>query len=253
MTSDQVQIKVREFLVEAFADAKAVNARYSLRAFAKRVGVSPGALSELIKGHRPISSKTIDRIERKLDLPPQFFAQMKRESDDTKTSTSLTLDQFAILADPIHFAILALMDTSNIVPTVDEIARRLGRLKRDVQGALDKMESLDLVEKREIRWISTGESLESPDEVTSRAIKKSHRLSLREAEVALDEIDIEWRDFTTLTLAFDASQISAAKKLIRKFRKDFSKISEKRNCDEVYKLAIQFFPLTKRENKEKEK
>lgn len=252
MVSSQVQLKVREFLAESFTEAKAINSRYSLRAFAKKVGVSPGALSEIMKGNRSISNKLVARIETRLELPPDFFDVENSTIEVPFSPKSLTLEQFAVLADPIHFSILALMETQDFSSDVDWMAHRLNRSKREVQSAIQKLITLDLVKNDGDQLISTGEPLESPDEVASRAIKSSHRQSLREAEAALNEVDLECRDFTTLTFAFNTQDTQKAKNLIRKFRREIEKLSQSGKSDEVYKLAIQFYPVTKLRNKKEE-
>jgi uncharacterized protein (TIGR02147 family) len=66
----------------------------------------------------------------------------------------------------------------------------------------------------------------------------------------IDEIEIELRDFSSLTLVIDPQKINEAKQVIKEFRKKMTSLSMQDNPQEVYQLAIQFFPLTKPEIKE---
>ncbi len=57
-----------EFLLRAFDERKEKNPRYSLRAFARSLGVSSGQLSEILSGKRPLSHKLARRISIAMTL-----------------------------------------------------------------------------------------------------------------------------------------------------------------------------------------
>jgi transcriptional regulator with XRE-family HTH domain len=57
-----------EYLICTFNDRKDKNPRYSLRAFARSLGVSSGQLSEILSGKRPLSHKLARRISMALAL-----------------------------------------------------------------------------------------------------------------------------------------------------------------------------------------
>lgn len=57
-----------EFLITTFNERKEKNPRYSLRAFARSLGVSSGQLSEILSGKRPLSHKLARRISIALAL-----------------------------------------------------------------------------------------------------------------------------------------------------------------------------------------
>jgi transcriptional regulator with XRE-family HTH domain len=57
-----------EYLISTFNERKEKNPRYSLRAFARSLGVSSGQLSEILSGKRPLSHKLARRIAIALAL-----------------------------------------------------------------------------------------------------------------------------------------------------------------------------------------
>lgn len=57
-----------DYLISIFNDRKEKNPRYSLRAFARSLGVSSGQLSEILSGKRPLSHKLARRISIALAL-----------------------------------------------------------------------------------------------------------------------------------------------------------------------------------------
>ena len=46
------------------------NSRYSQRAFARDLKLSPGALSEILHGKRPITAKLVFKLQKSLGLNP---------------------------------------------------------------------------------------------------------------------------------------------------------------------------------------
>jgi transcriptional regulator with XRE-family HTH domain len=59
-------IRLRTILDQEFARRKRVNARYSLRAFAKSVDLEHSTLSQLMRGRRTMTWKSIQAIAGKL-------------------------------------------------------------------------------------------------------------------------------------------------------------------------------------------
>ncbi|HEY8269264.1 MAG TPA: hypothetical protein VIG33_00125 [Pseudobdellovibrionaceae bacterium] len=66
---DAVELKTAaDYLISIFNERKEKNPRYSLRAFARSLGVSSGQLSEILSEKRPLSHKLARRISVALAL-----------------------------------------------------------------------------------------------------------------------------------------------------------------------------------------
>src|SRR4051812_39521403 len=80
------------------------NPSYSLRAFAKSLGVSHTILSLVLAGKRPLARKSARKISEKLGLDPAQQAAFLRFGDPGPRfqAQQLTLDQFALIADWYH-------------------------------------------------------------------------------------------------------------------------------------------------------
>ena len=72
------------------------------------------------------------------------------------------------------------------------------------------------------------------------------KINLNLANISLTTVPVDKREFGSMTLAFNSKRIEEAICLIRKFQEDFSVIFEDDEKDEVYKLNVQFFPLSKK-------
>ncbi len=62
MQKDVSADKALVLLLKKFEESKRKNARWSQRAFALKIGLSSGALSEILKGKRPLSAQLKKRF-----------------------------------------------------------------------------------------------------------------------------------------------------------------------------------------------
>jgi uncharacterized protein (TIGR02147 family) len=77
------------------------------------------------------------------------------------------------------------------------------------------------------------------------ARKSLQRQILTKALAALDDVPIENRDQSSMTLAIDSSKLNEAKKMLKKFRRDFTKhLQESKIRNHVYHLSLSFYPVT---------
>lgn len=58
----------QKFLAQEYSRRRNINPRYSQRAFARQIGLSPGELSEVLSGKRRLSLKSALRIARAMGL-----------------------------------------------------------------------------------------------------------------------------------------------------------------------------------------
>lgn len=258
---------IQTVLTREFTRAKERNPAFSQRAFAKRVGLSSGAMSSLMSGQRRISKKLAKRLLDNLALNPveksellQSFEGEKKNGPEqvsviktlqpierTKKEKRLSLDQFEILANPLHFNLLSLLEIPGYQRSPAKMARKLGKETREVRLALERLTRLGLVEKSSEGFLPTNEEIASPDEVASSGIKRHHIESMEEARDSLFRDPIDKRDFTSQTLAVNSKQLEQAKALIRTFGEQLAELLDQGpgEKEDVYKINIQFFPVTR--------
>lgn len=241
---------VRRVLITELLQAQARNPNYSMRAYARRLGLPQSALSEIISAKRKITAQYAKKIVQALDLSPQTQAQLLASSESDLGFRSLDMDTFHLIADWQYFAILSLAETEDFQSSAEWIARRLGISEKAATQALDTLKRLGLVNvhPRTQEIVVTGDQFVAISEVAEPAMKKAARQDLELAEAALNKTKFEQRDFTAMTLCFDPARMDEAKELIKKFRRSFSKTMESKRKTEVYKLSIQLFPLTERKD-----
>ncbi|MGE3759689.1 MAG: TIGR02147 family protein, partial [Pseudobdellovibrionaceae bacterium] len=222
---------------------------FSLRAFSKRLGLSPSVISEVLKGKRNLSEKMMTKILDRLEIAPTerlSWAESHSElNTESKNRKQLSMDQFQLLAEGIHFSILSLLETSNVDSSSEWMAARLGFSKTQIERAIERLLDFEMIEKTENGdYKATGVNFSSPDGVSSLGIRKSHRETLEWAQESLDEDAVEMRDFTSMSLAVDPALLPEIKKRIREFMSELSKLANEHSKTEVYKVAMQVFPLS---------
>lgn len=73
-------MRIREAVAAEFGRRREHNQRYSLRAFARAMGVHHATLSRLLNGDQPVQARTIGALGSKLRLsPPQVAAMIALE------------------------------------------------------------------------------------------------------------------------------------------------------------------------------
>lgn len=241
-------------LLKKFEEGKQKNSRWSQRAFAGKLGLSSGALSEILKGKRILSSQLKKKISSKLQLSPleesDFFSE--ELPDHLKTQRleyyKLSNDQFHLISDWWHYAILNLINTKDFKPSVSWIAERLQLSPKVVDDAWQRLFRLQLLKKEGRKVLRTFKRLETSDDLVNLSIQKAHIHDLQLIEKSILEVPTDLRDHTSVTMVINKKSMKKAKELIRLFQDRFSEEVETANSElgeEVYKLSMSFFPITK--------
>lgn len=264
-----IQIKIRSHL-EAL---QRKNPAFSLRALARKLHLSPSALSEIINGKRKISKKMAERLIERMCLDPLEAAEIRQQfslggvnSELALTTNSkpgrlsqykkqieflkLNSDQFSLISEWSHFALLSLMETINFVSDASWMAQRLALTVTETQKVLNRLLDLKLITKKNKNYQPTGKALLTSDDVANQAVRKAHYEDLKLAEKVLDQCPVELRDFTAITLAVDSNKLPEAKKMIREFQDALTQFLEDGNKDEVYKMTFYLYPLSHKNTKE---
>jgi len=239
-----MQNEIIERLSNEYTKARAKNPSYSLRAFSSRLGIQVSALSEILNGKRVISKKMGLRILLGLGLSPIESENILSDSNKDEES-NLSLDYFKAVSDWYYFAILSLAEISDFKADPEWISKRLNISKREAKSALDRLIKLEMLIEEDGVFKASGIQYKTPTDIANISLKNHTIQTLELATNSVVNDPVEKRDFSTVTMAIDPSNIDEAKRMIKSFRKRLSKKLESGNKKEVYKLAIQLFPLSR--------
>ena len=111
------------------------------------------------------------------------------------------------------------------------------------EGKISK--TLGFIEKKGDQVVRKYPNLKTTDNVMDLSIRKSHLSDLPLIEKSLLDVPLDLRDNISCTFVIDKKDITKAKELIRIFQSQFLNQMGKDVGEEVYKLTIALYPLTK--------
>jgi uncharacterized protein (TIGR02147 family) len=239
---------IREYLTQELNSRQLRNPEFSMRAFARWLGVSPAQLSQMLAGKRTVTVKTAKKICDRLDLAPyqrrKFFSLTIQDENEAQTKKlKLEEDQFRLISDWHHFAILSLANLPKASSDPRWIARRLNISRENANLALQRLERLGIIQTKPfLKQIS--DPLDVVSETPSLAIRHYHKQCLNLALEKIDTVSNGLRQYQSLSLLFNPKQMNQFKKLIDDFLENANDLSQSHKGSEVYNLNVQLYPLT---------
>lgn len=241
--------------LQAEYDARRMkNPRYSLRAFAQLLGVRSGRLSEFLSGRRRLTPDACSRMASRLGLSPteadKFVVSLRKTKGANKrvgqptSFEELSEDVFTQISEWYHLALLNILHLEGQAHEPAALAKRLGLNVAVAKRALRTFEKLGLIARDGDRFVRTAKPITTSKDAPSQAIKKYHSQMLEKAQDALFNVPTPERDFSASMLCVNASTMKKVKELIEKSRRQIGELSSKTDCDRLYALTIQFFPLS---------
>ncbi|NUM87955.1 MAG: TIGR02147 family protein [Bdellovibrionales bacterium] len=234
------------------------NPQYSIRAFARFLGVESSRLSKILRGERPVGAKLLAQFSQRLGLSPaemsRYQAEDRRRSGGAlhgtaRTYLELSQDTFETIEDWRHYAILELMKVAGFRPEMRWISRRLGASVAETRACVERLTRVGLLEVLDDgSWHDKSEGFSSHilgENQTTAAHRRFQAELLRRAIEAIENVPIERRDQSSMMMATHSSKMNEAKKRIKEFRRELTEFLE--DCEEkdsVYQLAVSIFPLT---------
>jgi len=260
------QANFRLFLQDELIRRTKKNPRYSLRSFAKSIGCDVSSLAKILSGKRAIGRITIMRLSSRLGLSAQateIFLSKHRETKKeppigiTADYATLAADTFHVVSDWYYYAILELIQTDDFRAESKWISRVLGITSSEANIAIERLLRLGMIEvdSKTGHWKEAGSGRLTTlgNRFTNHAFQNLQRQVLEKAILALDEVPIELRDQSSMTMAIDIDKLEAAREKIKTFRRELAAfLSRGQKQQEVYNLSISMYPVTQIRNLKKE-
>lgn len=242
---------LRRVLQAELAEMRARNPAFSQRAFARKIGMNSGTLNSLLQGKRRLSSVSARNILGKIRISERYREWLLQAVESEAQGGTVAIrrslldcDRFEIISDPIHLNALNLLRTKRAEPTIAWLAAKLKKAPAEISGVVERLERAGLLRREGRKLVPTGQAMRTPENLPNQAIRSFHRHTLHEAAEKLDSVPVELRDFSAITIPADPARIAEVRELIRGFRDQVSFLLGSEPGSEVYKLAVQFFPVT---------
>lgn len=253
-------------------------AKYSLRALARDVELSPGMVSQIMACKRMPSQAAIHRFIRALGIvgrDAQLLKEIrvlreavrarkgKPRNSDSVLARYLEEDellsayqsyrrkdpqQISTLSRWYHFALMELLTCELPDTDLRTLQIRLGIRLTETRDALDLLFAAGLIEKHDGRWIKKDRFLELPEEVTQEATRRYHRVMVSQALAVMTSqtaaSEVQRRRIIGSTVAVNPENLEDAVEAINSFLFKLTRKLGKGPCTEVYQIGIQLVPLT---------
>ena len=243
------------WLENLLAEKIKTNPQFSLRAFARLVGVSPAVLSRILSGKRNLTFNLAVRIADGLVLGPIDRNQLYSLFTHTKSNENikedshekeLSIDCFNAMKDWYHYGITQLLYMESFNEDPKWIAKMLSITELEAKLAIDRLIRLEMIDRDENGKIyRTNFHLAASTDVASAGIRHFQKQILEKSIKSLEEDDISVRDITSITIAINEDRLQEAKKEIKNFRKKMSEFLTEGEKTRVYNLGVHLIPLSK--------
>ncbi len=268
----RMKASVSALLNQRFAELRDKNPRYSVRAFARDLSLDAGFLSHVLNGKRKLSvARAIEVAERlklnstqkRLFLVVAQFEATTRSKEKQRLAQelsrlvehapvqSISVEQYRILSDWYHFAILEMTEDPEFDADPSTISRRLGIPHMDAKLARERLLQIGLLQNDGSKIKKTAVHFSPPQDIVEIAYRQRHSTVLDKAKEALNDIDPNKREFFSITMCIDPELLPIAKERIRDFAWDLCRTLESGKRKEIHELAIQLFPLEKIQSKKR--
>jgi len=239
------EINSAEIIKTLLSEKVARNPSYSLRALARKLGVSHTYLVLIMKGKRKISSKLAVRLGEAMGIDHKALRSTDRSTKTSRDYQLLELDQFRLISEWFHIALLDFVAVKGFRQDIDWIADRLKITPRQAKDATERLLRLGLLEEtQDGRWIKPKKLLKIPTKASHAAIRNFHRAMIEKSLLALeDPNEFSKRSITGTTMSINPARIAQAKDKIAKFEKELLRFLTIGECTELYQLNVQLFRL----------
>ena len=259
---------VAEFLKVECAKRTRRNPSYSMRAFARDIGFSPSRLSEVMNKGQGISRSSVRSICRALAIGPRLteylcdladvqFGRVEAARDLAAERIARGLaepnvyefksQEFQVIANWYHLAILSLVETLDFRPDPAWIAARLRIDMRVAHDAAQRLERLGLLEmKDDGTWLVVRNHTMVHDQTAPEAMREFHAQILAKAAEAITSVPREQRFLQATIAAVPAQGMEELIEAMRHFQTKVSQINSKyADKSDVIVFSMQAFPLSR--------
>ncbi|MDG0818042.1 TIGR02147 family protein [Bdellovibrio svalbardensis] len=257
----------RNFIISELERRQKKNPAYSLRAFARDLGIPCSRLSEIINRKMGLSQARAANLAEKLSLSPtekEYFLDLalseharspvvkEMATNRIKARESITTqmgeDEFSIVSDWYHLAIIEYFQLPSSVHTIEAVAKHFGLKTDEVEKAIERLEKVQMLLKKEDRWEIPSENRAATFRSDYKAV---HNFYDQLASKGRNKVGAAGKHQWDLSASFIPIKKENSKKMlekIRQFRRELlAEASSDADRDTIYCLTLQFFNLTELE------
>lgn len=244
-------ISPADWLRAELTERQATNPSYSMRALARKIGLTSGHLSLLLSKKRSLTTALGDKIAERLayseDRRQRFLSLIEASRARARSHVvSLEDTRFTSLASWHHFAILSLARTAGFRPDDAWVAARLGIEQSVAAEGLAHLRSLGLLEPPKDDIPPVPGPVMAVDRTWSAPVREHLTQSIdRTTSVLAAPSDGRHQCLLSLTLPLAKDAFEEATSRIQALRTSLARLSQGKTGHEVYVLNLQLQQVSK--------
>lgn len=264
-----------DFLAGHFLKRKEKNPSYSMRAFARDIGISPPQLSRIMSRQRELTYRQMSLISDALGLSEREsnfwvtqvilkaqknakipvalrkraqISGLKGKKPLLKISP-LSVEKFKVISQWYHFAILELTFLKDFDSNPEWIAASLGITVLEASAAIDRMIEIGLLEVTpEGQLKKTHSTFMVNTERSEPEIRKYETTMIERAKAEVQKTQQqEWenRVINSITFPSNPESIPELKAALAEFQKKIFTMIKGHEFEQVYHFGFQLYPVSK--------
>jgi uncharacterized protein (TIGR02147 family) len=239
-----------EIMKKEFLQKKARNGSYSLRSYSRDLDLDPSNLSKMMNYQKSIGQNLRAKIGHKLGFESHESTTWLKPRQHKNISDldyqNQNLEVFQIISEWQHYAILEYFKLNKASMAPADIANHLGLKLSVTKESLRRLIEVGLLKKTDDGYELLDESSSSIlTMATSKAHREQQKQILEGAIDALQNVPVERRSQSSMTVAIDSQKLDEARELIKNFRREMGRfLSSSDQLDSVYQLSISLYPVT---------
>ncbi|MBO5532539.1 MAG: TIGR02147 family protein [Fibrobacter sp.] len=257
----------RKFMRDFYEERKRCSA-FSWREFSKIAGFSsPSYMKVVCDGNSKLSRIGVERTGAAMGLAgfemDYFRAMVKFGQAEVESKKVAAYEEMLSIAKVYKVRVLegdlfefydtwrnpVLRELAPLMPgaTPGELAKMCYPevSAQEVQESLAFLTKAGLLKKSEGKLVQSETSVKGSNDATRLAMRGMHRMMSQLATPAL-ELPVEERNFSGVTMGLSRESYSKIENLLDEFRRKIIAVAaEEKNVEQVYRLNLQLFPLTK--------
>lgn len=257
----------RKFMRDYYEERKRCSA-FSWREFSKIAGFSsPSYMKVVCDGKSKLSRIGVERTGAAMGLAgfemDYFRAMVKFGQAEVESKKVAAYEEMLSIAKMYKVRVLegdlfefydtwrnpVLRELAPLMPgaTPGELAKMCYPevSAQEVQESLAFLTKAGLLKKTEGKLVQSETSVKGSNDATRLAMRGMHRMMSQLATPAL-ELPVEERNFSGVTMGLSRESYSKIENLLDEFRRKIIAVAaEEKNVEQVYRLNLQLFPLTK--------
>jgi uncharacterized protein (TIGR02147 family) len=237
------------------------NSSYSNRALARDLNLSPSFVSDILKGKKQLPYKHVDSVVGVLDIdqsdaadlklaytPEEYIAPTHKKVAKKKIKKHWVLGsraQMKILSKWYYVSMLDLITC----PSFDgDFARALDITNEEANEAVSFLEEEGLIVLNDGKYAKSSLKLHFNSKESKKEFRHYHSRLLDKSKEELlktEQEDFEKRLIISYSVAMNSKKKDYFKKRLADLMQEMADEMSEGECDQVYHLGLQFYPLSK--------